>query len=176
MRGLRIAGVALAALVITTLGISATDTWQGASGSLLGSLIATDGGVCPVGMVEVPTARTFTCVDTYEASPSAECAVATPATARDTEQNLTNATCKAASTGATPWRYIGREQAMLACAQAGKRLPTAEEWYSFAIGTPMSACNVDGGSVAADDAYPECVSPNGVRNAVVMFGSGCAVT
>ena len=62
---------------------------------------------------------------------------ATPNNQPDTKRNLENQNCAAVSEkGVTPWRFITREEAGLACARSGKRLPTAAGvvpscgWYS----------------------------------------------
>lgn len=158
--------VVFGAVMLSTLGISATDTWRGASDSLLGSLIVSEQSVCPTGMREVPTARTFTCVDEYEATPNDTCRHQTLVNDAQTRENLSQRDCAATSRPAEPWRFITREQAALACTRAGKRLPTAAEWYSFALGTPAAECNIDSASAASGGDYTECQSPFGVRHAV----------
>jgi formylglycine-generating enzyme required for sulfatase activity len=35
-----------------------------------------------------------------------------------------------------PWTYVSQDQAKEACAKAGKRLPSPEEWASASLGTP----------------------------------------
>jgi formylglycine-generating enzyme required for sulfatase activity len=52
--------------------------------------------------------------------------------------------------------------------RVGKRLPTAAEWYTSAIGTPdtKEACNTHGGGVVVTGALPECRSATGVHDTV----------
>lgn len=170
MKFLKVSGVILAALVITTLGISASDTFSGNSDSLLGAVIGTgDESRCPAGMTEVFTSQSFTCVDTYEASSAEACEFANPRSVQETQKNLNNLECAAESkTNASPWTHVTRSQAQSLCARAGKRLPTSEEWYSFAAGTIDSAeaCNLDNTGVSPVGSYEDCRSGAGVYDAV----------
>ncbi len=171
MRFLKVGAVVFGALVITTLGISATDTLSGSSGSLL-SLLATSNevpGVCPKDMVHVPTAASFTCVDRFEASPSDTCPIKQPTSLQDTQTNLNEQLCMSqAIETVVPWTYVSREQAATLCARAGKRLPTAAEWYTVAIGTPDNgtACNTNQGSLWSAGESDSCVAATGVYDAV----------
>ncbi len=161
----------MGAVVLTTLGISAADTLSGNANALLGQL----GGVveektCPSGMVEVLTAESFRCVDIYEASPAEDCPIASPSSVRETQENLNDPNCASRSVqGVSPWTYITREQAAVACARAGKRLPNAEEWYRVAIGTPDAlggVCNTESDVVTPTGSRDACVSAVGVYDAV----------
>jgi len=160
--------VVLGAVVITAVGIDATDTLGGKGGTMLGQLVATDSGVCPVGMVEVPGALSFTCVDTYEAVAGDECPSAQPKGPMDTEVNLKNNNCAAVSeVEKEPWRFITREQAAIACARAGKRLPNADEWYTAALGTVDSgACNIDSSQVNDTGNNQACRSAAGAEDMI----------
>ena len=82
--------IILLSIVVTTLGIGASDTWQGNSGSLLGQLIGSQVSVCPKGMVKIAQATTFSCVDEFEASASIDCTYNTPSSALQTTDNLNN--------------------------------------------------------------------------------------
>ncbi len=170
MRFLKVGAIVFGALLITTLGISATDVLTGSSGSLLGQLVATNTqDVCPQDMVHVPTAQTFTCVDRYEASAAVACPVQQPKAGAETQQNLNEVSCAStAVAGATPWTYVSREQAATLCARAGKRLPTAAEWYFFAIGTPDtgSTCNISTAGPWLSGTGEQCVAATGVYDAV----------
>lgn len=167
MKPFRVGLVVVASVVLTTLGISASDTLSGSSNTLLAQLWGSAGGACPSGMVLVSTATTFSCVDEYEARPTAACSISSPESGVDTEVNMADESCAAASTATgEPWRYVTRLQAELACVRAGKRLPTAEEWYRFALDTPSAECNLAGGAVTFTDTYSQCVSAYGVRHAV----------
>lgn len=169
MKWLKVGGVVFGALVLTALGIDAADTLQGSRSTLLGQLVGARAGACPTGMIEVPAATTFTCVDKYEASPNASCPLATPNNELETNTNLADTTCGAASVaGVTPWRYVAREEAQLACVRSGKRLPTNEEWQLSAAGTPDSEadCNVSGSGVGQTGSKPACLSAAGIYDAV----------
>lgn len=82
------------------------------------------------------------CIDKYEAAPGSGCPYEDPQNQAHTRENLNNPDCKPVSAaGVVPWRYISQDQAQLACAKAGKRLPTNEEWYLAALGTPNPNSN-----------------------------------
>ena len=156
--------VIFCAVVITAFGIDASDTLRGESSTMLAQLIGTETPLCPPGMQSVDTVPTLTCVDRYEASPSAECSLSVPVNAVDTLRNVQQAACKADSkAGIEPWRFVTRDQAMQLCARSGKRLPTNAEWYSLALSvTPKNtACNTDSEAVAKTGVFTECASPNG---------------
>lgn len=103
-----------------------------------GQELAEKGGDgCPQDMVFVGNSRGGFCVDKFEASPGPDCPYKEPGSSQDTRTNLDDAECKPVSeNGARPWRFISRDQAREACAKAGKRLPTSEEWYQAVLGTP----------------------------------------
>ncbi len=123
--------------------------------------------VCPDGMVEVPTASTFTCVDQYEVSPSAACPYQSVLNRAYNHANLEQPDCVPVSRAAAePWRFVSREEARLLCAKAGKRLPDAREWYEYSITAAVAKCNVAGGSVTPSGQYAECVTTDGVYDTV----------
>jgi formylglycine-generating enzyme required for sulfatase activity len=146
----RIPLVLIGALVVTALGIDAADTLRGSDGTLLSQVIrSTTPPTCPGDMQKVDTIATLTCIDRYEASPKKECVHTLPASILESEQNVNDADCAAASIeGAMPWTYVSLAQAQRACAQAGKRLPTPDEWYRMALGTDAATCVVNAPSVA----------------------------
>tara|TARA_B100000745_G_scaffold292952_1_gene234366 strand:- start:659 stop:1465 length:807 start_codon:yes stop_codon:yes gene_type:complete len=170
MKFLKIGGVILGALIITTLGISAADTFSGNSGSLLGQLSKSEvDKACPEDMTQVAIGQTFSCVDTYEVSPAEACPNEMSVTIQDTQANLNEFECAPESkAGARPWTYVTRSQAQTLCARVGKRLPTSAEWYTFAIGTPDSskACNIESNNMAPTGDYPDCVSAAKIFDAV----------
>ncbi len=170
MRFLKIGGVIFGALVLTTLGIGAADVFTNTNGSLLGQIIATqqEGG-CPDGMIQVVVGQTFSCVDIYEASTGESCPIANPASNIQTQDNLNNLKCTAVSVkGKKPWTNIAREQAQAVCLRAGKRLPTAKEWYLFALGTPdtKESCNIKSNGAVESGVLEGCVSAVGVFDTI----------
>lgn len=169
MRSVFIQGsIILVAVVITTLGIRASDTIEGISASLLGQTVGTVANTeCPAGMTTVTMVESITCVDTYEASVGATCPLQTITSEEDTRRNLAQPTCQAVSeSGAMPWVYVHREEARTLCARAGKRLPTASEWYRIALGTPADSCVIDSTSANPAGSAAACVSALGVHDAV----------
>lgn len=130
--------VIFSAIVLSTLAIRAIDNAQT-------FLVATIGGKkeserCPPEMVFVPNERGGFCIDKYEASPGPACPFQNPRSQSETRENLQNPNCKPVSVaGKIPWTFISRDQAEQACAKAGKRLPTNEEWYLASLGTQDKA-------------------------------------
>ena len=57
-------------------------------------------------------------------------------------------------------------QASIACANVGKRLPSATEWQMAAAGTNAASCNVTSGVLAITGASPDCVSTAGAFDMV----------
>lgn len=154
----------MVSVVVTTLAIDAADTLQGKGGTLLSSVITSEQGGCPEGMVSV-TGGTFSCVDIYEASPDAECPHADTTNQLDSRSNVEDSRCESVSqTDAVPWVNVTREQARALCARRDARLPTNAEWYSVAVGLrdTEGSCNSDSGSLAKTGAYPECATQSGV--------------
>jgi hypothetical protein len=166
MKVFKITSVVIGAVILTTLAIDATDTLSGQGGSLLAGLIGLEKEFCPAGMIHVPAALTYTCVDAYEATTGVRCTSASPSNEFDTKLNLARSDCQPDSKEGEPWRYINREQAAIACIRAGKRLPSAAEWYQFSMGTPTEECNINSNSIANVGKENKCISAAGVFNAV----------
>jgi hypothetical protein len=122
--------VTVSAIILTTIGIKASDEIFGPDSSV-------PEGPCPPEMVFVASAEGGFCIDRYEASASGDCPNTIPSGQTETRDNLSYPVCKPESKpGALPWRYISQDQAALACAKAGKRLPSNQEWLQAALGTP----------------------------------------
>jgi formylglycine-generating enzyme required for sulfatase activity len=159
--------VVLCSVALTTLIIDASDSLQGSGGSMLARVINSDIPVCPLGMTHYPAALTFTCVDTYEAAPGSDCSIENPSNQFQTEANISQKNCVPASNpNLLPWRYVSREQARTLCTKAGKRLPSASEWYEFALGTNKDTCVIDGTEPVSGMRQAECISALGVVGAV----------
>jgi formylglycine-generating enzyme required for sulfatase activity len=92
---------------------------------------------CPSDMAMIMADERNFCIDKYEASAGPSCTYANPQNQSDTRINLSDSKCAPLSQPElSPWRFISRDQAVMACAKAGKRLPTNEEWQMAALGTP----------------------------------------
>ena len=168
MRIARIFFIVSATLLVTTLGVGASDVWQGAGNSLLAQLIGkNDPSGCPSGMSPFATSLTFSCIDTYEASPDTACIAGDVTSADGTVSNLADTDCLPTSVpGGMPWRFVTRAEAMTACAKAGKRLPTAVEWYHASLGTNATACNIQGGAVFVSGTKKDCRAASGIYDSV----------
>ncbi len=161
--------IIFAAVLVTALGIDAADTVGGKEGTLLSQVIRTQEGVCPDGMAPVANIPNLTCVDIYEASTSKECPVADPQNLLSSMQNIENQVCAPESkSNVSPWRYITRDQAMQACARAGKRLPTNGEWYQLSLGmvNMHDVCNIKTSTVSPTGSYNACKTPHGAYDLV----------
>lgn len=144
--------IGIIAVVLATIGIDAADNYDNMSDSIIGRMLGGESGPCPSDMVFVPTEDGGFCLDRYEASPGSDCPNSSPTSQFETRENVELKSCKPVSEpGKTPWRYISQSQAAVACAKAGKRLPSEEEWYLASLGTPdprdnwtENDCQVDG--------------------------------
>ncbi len=168
MKWVRVSLVVCGALIVTALGIDASDTLKGAGGTLLSQVAGTENR-CPQGMVQIDEIPTLRCVDQYEVSPGSSCPERDPRTTLASHKNTESKACVAVSeVGNVPWRYVTRDQAMALCARDGKRLPTNSEWHSLVLGMTdvETACNISTKDVAKTGAFQECVSPAGVYDLV----------
>lgn len=172
MNALRWLAITCGALILTTLGINAFDNLDTPGRSLLGAAFTslTKEG-CPEGMVFVGVGEGGICVDAFEAAPGSSCTFSEPQSGRETNDNLTLTSCKPVSAkGVMPWRSITRQQAELACARVGKRLPTTEEWYRAGLGTPDDEeCNIHDSSATGPRVTGKntaCATPQGVHDMV----------
>ncbi len=141
IRDLAMIGLAFAATVI---GIKASDNMfhkPADSGR--------EDGRCPAEMAYIDTAIGGFCIDKYEAATGAECYFRSPANQAESRTDLEEQACVPVSEkGRIPWTNLSQSQAILACSKAGKRLPTSEEWFAAALGTPDQA-----GEWSADDCH-----------------------
>ena len=140
--------ILMGALVITALGIDAADTFSGSRGTLLAGLLfkAPVAPHCMDGTVPLKTELQTYCVDTYEASVSADCPHPESGSAVQTASNILAPRCVPTSmAGVLPWRFATRAQAEQLCARVGKQLITPLVWYQASLGTADSlACTTKG--------------------------------
>lgn len=157
--------VVISAVVISTLGIFASDGLEGIDRNLVG-LSGMSDGVCKAGTVEARISGAHLCVDMYEASTGSDCPHAVPRNTIESEENANSANCYAASVkGEEPWRFITLPQAQRMCAEAGKRLPTSDEWYRLALGTDVERCILTSGGPGKTGSG-ECISGTGVYDMI----------
>ncbi len=167
--GKRTLVVMVLATILSTLAIRATDRFFTASVKE-----ASDFTGCPPDMVFVTSENGGFCIDKYENSPSPECTYSNPKSQTETRVNLDKSSCKPVSVpGAIPWRNISQNQAALACAKVGKRLPTNKEWFQAALGTPDISsgwtpedCNVNSSGPRPTGSATKCVSFAGVYDMI----------
>ena len=158
--------VVIGAVVCSTLGIFAADTLQGIEGNLAQLVGSRSKSVCDTGTLPFKVGDLVTCIDQYEASPSQDCTHQEPRSVLQSEQNVGTAGCHAESKeSAIPWTYISLTQAQRACAQAGKRLPSAAEWYRLALGTNSAACIINAQGVAKTGTEA-CISAAGAYDTI----------
>lgn len=156
--------VIFGALLVTALGIDASDTISGSKSTLLSQVISKSEGKCPTGMSIVENVPSLTCVDTYEASTGNKCPVANPDQMLATLRNFETKDCLPESKEKSlPWRFVTRDQAMQFCARAGKRIPTSEEWYALSLGLVdvENSCNIRTKNIAESGSFVSCTSPHG---------------
>jgi formylglycine-generating enzyme required for sulfatase activity len=172
--------VVTGAVFLSTLAINAADSWKNPENSMLAGALSsiTKKAPCPEGMTYVGAPAGGYCIDVYENSASESCLYDDPKNQEETRSDIADVKCVPISAkGASPWRNISQNQAMQACAKAGKRLPTNEEWFFAALGTSDSSsgwktsdCNVNKNRDTFDPALTgsgeNCVSPLGVYDMV----------
>ena len=170
--------VGIIALVLVTVGIDATDHYDNMSESLVGRLVLGESeGPCSEDMVYISSEYGGFCIDKYEASPGKKCPENIITTQADTRNNLDTPGCGPESVlGKVPWRFVSQAQAAQACAKAGKRLPTDEEWYQASLGTPdpennwgKDDCHVDknwGREPGLTGTGVNCVSSSGASDMI----------
>ncbi len=126
--------VMIVAVALTTVGIKASDSLFGGKDK--------NNSLCPAEMVFVPGSTGGFCLDKYEDAAGSGCSFKNPGNQDETRSDLESQTCQPVSqAGMIPWRYISQNQAAVACAKVGKRLPTNEEWLAAALATPDKNSN-----------------------------------
>jgi formylglycine-generating enzyme required for sulfatase activity len=162
--------IGVGALVITTVGIGASDVANNVRGGLAGLVIdSTVIGPCSLGATLVQLGETTLCVDIYEASAGPQCPSLQPTNEIDTQNNIQAEACKATSAeGNEPWRFVSLTEAQQLCARDGKRLMKSEEWYKLASGmTNFDTCNIDSkDNDVRGGVTGVCTSPSGINDLV----------
>jgi len=170
--GGREVAISLFAVILTTVGIKASDKYLNPKGQEV-----YEGAGCPPDMTQIISSGGNFCIDKYENSPSEDCKNINPGNQEQTTENLDISRCKPVSkVGNIPWRFISQNQAAVACAKAGKRLPTNKEWLAAALGTPDKLadwggddCNVAqnwGSNPGGAGLGKDCVSVAGVYDMI----------
>jgi formylglycine-generating enzyme required for sulfatase activity len=130
--------IVIISIILVSLSVDAADHRGNFKESIIGSLFAKNSdGPCPPEMVFVSAAGGGFCADKYEASAGAKCPYQDPANEKESSLNINHPEClPEVAAGKIPWRNLTQIQAVSICAKAGKRLPTGEEWFATALGTP----------------------------------------
>lgn len=154
------------AVVLSTVGIQASDFASGIAGRLTGSAFTSD-GPCNEHEVLLRFGPYALCMDTYEASPAGSCPYLTVSGDSASDSNVESAACAPVSEPARePWRFVSYTEATQLCARVGKRLPTTDEWYRVAIGQAETATCVLDAAAPSPTGSVGCVSPLGVHDLV----------
>lgn len=163
LKWVRIAGVVCGAILLSTLGIYASDELSGVSSRLSGSVFEAT-SVCGAHAEQISFGSHSICMDTYEASAASECTYQSPQSSVETIANIAKANCVAVSEPARePWRFVTYAQAGQFCARAGKRLPTNEEWHKVSLGLgDVSSCFA--GAEIKSTGARGCVTPTGIHD------------
>jgi len=169
--GARFVLVSVGIIVITAIGVDATQYMSGSQSAL--GILATqfvDSEGCPKDMVLIELGSGNFCIDKYEVSPGDSCPQERPVTALMTKENIESSECSAQSAAELmPWTSVTYLQAKELCAKRKMRLPNNEEWFEAALGTSeaLGTCNLSGELKKAGD-FSECVS---LRGSVDMIGN-----
>jgi formylglycine-generating enzyme required for sulfatase activity len=160
--------IGVAAVVLSTVAIQASDVLRGVEGNLAG-LVRESEHPCGEGAVEILLGSHALCVDIYEASAGIGCPYQDPQSPQETQENANEPDCKPQSKeGVIPWRFVSFTQAQQLCGRAGKRLPTNDEWYRTVSGfTDDASCNI--ASVSTEPAPAgsfSCMTPSGVSDMI----------
>lgn len=167
--GVRFLVVTVGVVALTSVSIDATDFLRGSQSAL--GIFATNVVTpsCAEGMVEVERPdRSRFCIDQYEVSPGDDCVYTEPSSPAQSAANSNDTGCVAHSgPERPPWTQVLQIQAEQICARVGKRLPSADEWYLAARGTPDSArvCNIADGPQPTG-AREQCVSGVGAYDMI----------
>jgi len=159
--------VVVFAIIFTTLGIKAADNFTGDNKQR-----EIDAGQCPAGMALIPFIDGDFCIDIYEASADENCSYNHPRTQTESRMNLDDPNCLPVSLeGNMPWRNISQDQASRACAKAGKRLSSNQEWLQASQGTPDLSSTWTDADCQVDNNWEKQPGPSGNgKKCVSSFG------
>lgn len=160
--------IGIGAVVLSTLGLQASDLLRGVDSNLSALLVESE-GPCGAGAVPHYFGEQTLCVDVYEAAPASQCQHGDVTSPGFTQTNLNNPACGPVSEAERmPWRFVSFTQAQQLCARVGKRLPTANEWYSAVSGsTETATCAVDTSHSSPNlTGTSECATPAGVHDMI----------
>jgi len=158
--------IGLGAVMLSTLGIFASDTLRGIDLQISNVAGLGNASICMDGAVPLRVDGSVVCIDQYEASPGEDCPNQKLTSSIHSERNIGTEECFAVSiTGKQPWNYISLSQAQRVCARSGKRLPTSAEWYAYALGTDTKSCVIDEKEYK-DTGTSGCVSSTGVYDVI----------
>jgi hypothetical protein len=154
------------AVVLSTVGIQASDVVGGITGRFTGSVVVKD-GPCNQHEVLLRFGAYAVCIDTYEASAASACPYQIVSGDNASVLNVESSACIPVSEpGREPWRFVSYTQATQLCARVGKRLPTSDEWYRVAIGQAQTDSCVLGAAAPSLTGSASCASPLGVHDLV----------
>jgi hypothetical protein len=161
--------IAFGVVLLTSFTVDATDTLRESNTALSALVNKFNEKSCPIDMVQVnPAVGVSYCIDKFEAGVGEGCVFTSPLSADNTALNIADKNCKPVSqSGLLPWTYVSHNQAKQLCAKAGKRLPTAHEWYEAGLGVADSSdnCNLESQTVKAGQST-NCVSGVGAYDLV----------
>ncbi len=160
-------------MFLVTIGIDATDHYDNFSESIIGRISGNKAKEpCSDDMLFIATDQGGFCIDKYEASPNAKCQFDNPENQQETRVNLNYKDCSAVSiVGKKPWRNISQNQAMIACAKVGKRLPTNKEWFLASLGTPDFDSGWQGDDCNVEKNWADSPGPTGsAKNCISAAG------
>ncbi|KKQ54826.1 MAG: hypothetical protein US93_C0002G0050 [Candidatus Falkowbacteria bacterium GW2011_GWD2_38_42] len=171
---LKYLSIGTAAIILVSVGIDAADNYDNIPESILGKVIfGKPEGPCPEEMAFIPSENGGFCIDKYENSPNEKCQNKVVTNQSETRSNLDYADCFPVSVkNAEPWRFISQTQAIAACAKAGKRLPTSEEWFVASQGSPDKNTDWDSDDCQVDNNWPNQPGLTGTgEKCVSAFGA-----
>ena len=155
-------------ILLTSFTIDATDSLRNSQTALGIFARSVTEGECPNGTTRIDLGERGYCIDIYENSVGPECGLTTPTQSIDTKNNIARRDCLSESVAdSVPWTFVTYHQAKELCAKRGMRLPSSDEWYEAALGTPVDevSCNVEG-TLQKTGVTESCVSAREVYDMI----------